>query len=103
MRALLRLMLLGGALASAALASGGCLQADAGDGLILCSTIKGRECPMGYYCEPMSNSCWHNGDFPDMAGPAEGSDLSYPQFPAFVMDLSATTQDMSTPDLSTSD
>ena len=95
MRALLRLVL-----ATGVLALGGCLLPDAADGLITCSTVKGRECPMGYYCEKMSNSCWRNGDVPDMAGTSlDGADLSYPQFPAFIMDLSATGPlDMTTTD-----
>jgi hypothetical protein len=69
---------------------GGCLDVDAIDGSLVCSTVPDRKCPMGFYCAP-NNTCWRNGHgFYDMS---IGGDLASPPFrPA---DLSG--QDLSSP------
>jgi hypothetical protein len=59
-------MLIRGLLLSALLSLTGCLQAYSPDGYLVCSGIPDRECPMGYYCERTSMTCWHNGDVPDL-------------------------------------
>jgi hypothetical protein len=60
-----------------AFAVGGCLEVDALDGTLVCSTVPDRACPKNYYCAP-NNTCWHDGHpFPDMG---VGPDLSVPPF-----------------------
>jgi hypothetical protein len=68
-------------------AQGGCLQNEAHDGVLTCSTVPGRACPMGYYCETSSNTCWHDGDLPDMAMPTY--DFTLPPFPDFHRDMTS--------------
>ena len=58
----------------------GCLEVDAIDGSLFCSTNPDRRCPMGYYCAP-NNTCWKNGHpfpgFKDMSVmPFQPADLS---------------------------
>jgi hypothetical protein len=84
------------AVAAAVAAQGGCLQVDAADGLLTCAKVTGRECPMGYYCEPLSNSCWRNGDFPDLATPVY--DFATQPFPDFHRDMSTTVDLTPLPD-----
>jgi hypothetical protein len=84
----------------AALLLAGCLKPTAPDGTLTCSTVPGRACPMGYYCEKVSNSCWIDGDGPDMTGMyPPGTDLAYPHFGPLVQDLSGTAppDDMAAP------
>ena len=75
---------------------------DAPDGLLFCSGIPGRECPMGYYCEPLSNSCWRNGDVPDLSLSNEDFGPPVP-FPTYILTIplqfDLSMPDMSMPDL----
>jgi hypothetical protein len=48
-------------------AVGGCLEVDAVDGSLICSTVPNRACPKNYYCAP-NNTCWREGHpFLDMS------------------------------------
>jgi hypothetical protein len=81
-------MLIRGLFLAVLFACAGCLQAFAPDGYLVCSGVPDRQCPMGYYCETVSKTCWHNGVVPDMT-----------PLPLPVFDFSFTPP----PDLSTSD
>jgi hypothetical protein len=87
-------MLIRGLLLTALVALAGCLESTAPDGYLVCSGVPGRQCPMGYYCETVSQTCWHNGLAPDMT-----------LLPDPPLDFSmATPPDLAQPlDLSTSD
>lgn len=57
----------------------GCLHPTPRNGFIICGP--GDSCPDDYYCEPVSHSCWHNGEAPvgpDLSAGADdlGGDLS---------------------------
>jgi hypothetical protein len=55
----------------------GCLDVDAADGTLICSTVTGRECPRGWYCLEPNHTCWRNGHGPrDMAHPPPVHDLA---------------------------
>ena len=45
---------------------GGCLEADVGDGTLVCSKVPGRACPHGLYCAN-NNYCYHDGKGPGTA------------------------------------
>lgn len=47
-------------LAALLLAASGCLESEAPDGLLNCSTVPGRLCPHSYYCAP-DRTCWRVG------------------------------------------
>lgn len=54
-------------LLSLSFAVAGCLEVDAVDGSLICSTVPGRACPKNYYCAP-NNTCWREGHpFLDMS------------------------------------
>jgi hypothetical protein len=63
----------------------GCLEIDAANGTLVCSTVADRRCPRGYYCAP-NNTCWHDGDTfpPDLSHPVDfawaGWDFSAPPY-----------------------
>jgi hypothetical protein len=96
-------------LAALLLCAIGCLESDAPDGTLTCSTVPGRLCPQNYYCAP-DHTCWHNGDpfkmAPDFAfpffNPGPPDDLSVPidngdmAIPIFGGDM-AVVVDMSQP------
>jgi hypothetical protein len=67
-----------GLLLAALLSFAGCLEAYSPDGYLVCSGVPDRECPMGYYCERTSMTCWHNGVVPDLMLPPPPADMAIP-------------------------
>jgi hypothetical protein len=45
----------------------GCLVVQVPDNFLICSGVIGRDCPMGYYCVRQLNTCYRNGDVPDLS------------------------------------
>jgi len=62
----------------------GCIEADVGDGILLCSTDPSRPCPRNYFCAD-NGYCYHNGDKPyerpDASTPQQSFDLAQPTNP----------------------
>jgi hypothetical protein len=76
------------ALATATVLLGGCFKTELEDGTIRCSSVRGKECPSGYYCAG-DLFCWQMGHGPgDLAMPVVVVDMSQPPTPANTLTLS---------------
>jgi hypothetical protein len=58
-------------LALVAIVIAGCGKLEPRNGAVRCSP-SGKACPDGYHCEPMSVTCWRNGQSPDFGSASDG-------------------------------
>ncbi len=70
--------------------AGGCIGVDSPDGVLVCSTVPGRQCPHGFYCAP-DNTCWRDGD--PFTGDLSAPFMPGPPPPQDQLDMSVTMPD----------